>query len=347
MPEVYGTDLFLETVYAKLRSSGSFLRVGTPEQPLKELFEERRGRLRRVSGLDLLIDMFPANAAFDPRSFVLERTEQREGYSVLRYRAEVLPGLAGPFYLLKPDGPAREPAVLYCCGHGKGAADTVALPEDEEAYHKRLPLQMVKAGHLVCIPEYIGFGELKSRNYKRHGENEEGCYANVTFLENCGLPLIGVRIFQTLMGIAFAKTLTSRVVLYGISGGGMTAAFTAALTRELAGACLASYPNTFRNSVMAMRHCICNFVPGILSVGEMPEIIALAAPAPLLIVTGIKDPIFPIESARTAFADIAALYQGLGAADRVEFFEFDGGHEVHGPSFMEWLARRAEEPLEG
>jgi dienelactone hydrolase len=336
VPETYSTDLFLDGVYEKVRGGAALLNAVTPERA----FEEKRGELRRVSGLDLLTEMFPGYTAFDKRRIVPEGTEQREGYSVVRYRAEFLPGLTGPFYMLKPDGPAREPAVLYCCGHGKGAADTVALPADEEAYHKKLPLQIVKAGYVVCIPEYIGFGELKSRNYKRHGENEEGCYANVTFLENCGLPLIGVRIFQTLFGIAFAKTLADRVVLYGISGGGMTAAFTAALTQETAGACLASYPNTFRNSVMAMRHCICNFVPGILAVGEMPEIIALAAPAPLLIATGTKDPIFPVESARTAFASIKALYDRLGAAERAEFFEFDGGHEVHGASFLEWLDRR-------
>jgi hypothetical protein len=340
MSETYGTDRFLDGVYAKVRNSAAFLPALTPERPLETVLEEKRDELRRVSGLDLLSKMFPDYTAFDSRRLVPETTEQREGYSVLRYRAEILPGLAGPLYILKPDGPAREPAVLYCCGHGKGAAEMVALSKDEEGYNKKLPLQIVKAGHVVCIPEYIGFGELKSRNYKRHGENEEGCYANVTFLENCGIPLIGVRIFQTLFGIAFTKTLVARVVLYGISGGGMTAAFTAALTRETAGACLASYPNTFRNSVMAMRHCICNFVPGILSVGEMPEIIALAAPAPLLIATGTRDPIFPIESARTAFADIKALYKGLGAAERAEFFEFDGGHEAHGASFMEWLARR-------
>jgi hypothetical protein len=340
MPEVYGTDRFLDEVYTKVRSGAVFLKAAAPERPLEQVFEEKRDELRQISGLKLLSEMFPAHAVFDGRRFIPEGTEQREGYTVTRYRAEVLPCLAGPFYVLKPDGPAREPAVLYCCGHGKGAADTVALPAGGEDYHKKLPLQIVKAGHVVCIPEYIGFGELKSRNYKGSGENEEGCYANVTFLENCGLPLIGVRIFQTLMGIAFTKTLADRVALYGISGGGMTAAFTAALTRETAGACLASYPNTFRNSVMSMHHCICNFVPGILSVGEMPEIIALAAPAPLLIVTGTKDPIFPVESARTAFAGIKALYGRLGAEDRAEFFEFDGGHEVHEASFLEWLDRR-------
>jgi predicted esterase len=333
MPKEYGTDMFLEEVYARVRKGETLLTTGAPERMLAE----KRGDLRRAAGIERLYEIFPDHAAFDARRFVEEEAEQRDGYSVLRYSAEPLPSLAGPFYVLKPDGPVREPALIYCCGHGKGAADTI-VPADD-AYHKHLPLQIVKAGHIVCIPEYIGFGELKSRNYLRHGENDEGCYANATFLENCGIPLIGIRIHQTLQGIAFAKTLAERVVLYGISGGGMTAAFTAAAAGGLAGACIASYPNTFRNSVMAMRHCICNFVPGILAVGEMPEIIALAAPSPLLIVTGTNDPIFPIEPARAAFADIRAIYGRVGAADKVEFFEFDGGHEVHAASFMAWLNR--------
>ncbi|MDR1902580.1 MAG: alpha/beta hydrolase family protein [Treponema sp.] len=338
MPKKYGTDLFLENVYAKVRGGETLLTAGAPERRLAE----KRRELRRAVGIDKLYEMFPDHAAFEAGRFVLEETEQREGYSVLRYNAETLPGLAGPLYVLKPEGCAREPAVIYCCGHGKGAGDTIIPAVDEAAYHKQLPLQVVKAGHIVCIPEYIGFGELKSRNYRRHAENEEGCYANATFLENCGIPLIGVRIHQTLQGIAFAKTLAERAVLYGISGGGMTAAFTAAAAGGLAGACIASYPNTFRDSVMAMHHCICNFVPGILSIGEMPEIIALAAPSPLLIVTGIKDPIFPIESARAAFTDIQAVYGHVGAADKAEFFEFNGGHEVHAASFTAWLNRMAD-----
>jgi predicted esterase len=306
------------------------------------MFAKKRGELRRASGIDKLNELFPEYAAFEAGRFIHEETEQRDGYSVLRYRAETLPSLPGPFYVLKPDGPAREPALIYCCGHGKGAADTIIPAYNEAAYHRQLPLQIVKAGHIVCIPEYIGFGELKSRNYRRHAENEEGCYANVSFLENCGIPLIGVRMHQTLQALAFTGTLADRVVLYGISGGGMTVAFTAAIAEDLAGACIASYPNTFHGSVMAMHHCICNFVPGILAVGEMPEIIALAAPMPLLIVTGIHDPIFPVEHARAAFRDIRALYERAGAADKAEFFEFDGGHEVHAAPFTAWLNRMAD-----
>jgi hypothetical protein len=126
-------------------------------------------------------------------------------------------------------------------------------------------------------------------------------------------------------------------VLYGISGGGMTAAFSTLFSKKLAGTCIASYVNLFHNSIMAMYHCSCNFVPGILSIGEMPEIVALAVPVPLLIVSGIRDSIFPIESARAAFDEVKAVYNRFGMADEVEFFEFEGGHEAHESSFMAWL----------
>ncbi len=56
--------------------------------------------------------------------------------------------------------------------------------------------------------------------------------------------------------------------------------------------------NTFKDSVMAMPHCIDNFVPGLLDIAELPDILGLIAPRPLLIESGTKDPIFPIVAAK-------------------------------------------------
>lgn len=72
----------------------------------------------------------------------------------------------------------------------------------------------------------------------------------------------------------------------GISGGGLVAAFASALDERIKAAVVSGYVNTFEASIMAIRHCIDNYVPGLLQDAEMPDIVGLIAPRPLLIESG-------------------------------------------------------------
>ena len=58
------------------------------------------------------------------------------------------------------------------------------------------------------------------------------------------------------------------------------------------GAVLAGYPNTFKDSIMAMRLCM-QLHPGILNHAESPEWLGLICPRPLFLESGTHDRIFP------------------------------------------------------
>ena len=77
---------------------------------------------------------------------------------------------------------------------------------------------------------------------------------------------------------------------------------------------------------MAMFHCWCNFVPGLLKLGEMADVMGLFAPRPLVIVAGVKDDIFPIEATRSEFRRLKKIYAAAGAANRCRLVE---GAEAH------------------
>jgi hypothetical protein len=101
----------------------------------------------------------------------------------------------------------------------------------------------------------------------------------------------------------------------GNSGGGTTSLFSSALLNRLQLSMPSCYFCTFRDSMMAMHHCECNYIPGMLLYAEMADIMGLFAPKPVVIVNGKRDPIFPIEAARNEFRRLKSIYRAAGAAD--------------------------------
>ncbi len=71
------------------------------------------------------------------------------------------------------------------------------------------------------------------------------------------------------------------------------------------------------------------------------EVAALIAPRPLQIQSGIGDKLIPIEGSRVAAKRALDYYTRQGAADKLEFQEFEGGHEFRGslvwPFLKRWL----------
>src|SRR4029078_967353 len=93
----------------------------------------------------------------------------------------------------------------------------------------------------------------------------------------------------------------ARIGIMGISGGGTTTLFTAALEDRIKAIVISGNLNSFRDSILAIRHCECNYVPGILQVAEMGDIACSLAPRPLLVESGTEDLIFPIETTKAVF----------------------------------------------
>ena len=339
MENVFATDVFLESVYNKAVPRETM--ADCEKDRLNALQNEKRSALYDCLAMNKLYEMFPDSKAFRADMFTLQKEEQFDGYKLLRYQSEVLPALLAPFYVFVPDNPIPDTAMVFCCGHGNGAEE-YAIPDEaveEEFYHKRFPIRAVKAGYTVCMSEFMAFGDMKRDKYKAEFLYGTSCYGDMTYLQECGLTLLGLRVHQTFMSIAFARTLASKVFLGGISGGGTVTMLTAALCEGLAGAAVMGYANMFRTSVLAMHHCICNFLPGLLSIGEEPEILSLAAPMPILFTSGDEDDIFPIHDSIACFEAVRSLYARFNAEADVEMVAFGGKHEVVPEAVIEWLNR--------
>ena len=120
-----------------------------------------------------------------------------------------------------------------------------------------------------------------------------------------------------------------RIAITGNSGGGTVSLFAAACDQRITVAVPSSYFCTFQGSIGTISHCDCNYIPGILSLGEMSDVAGLISPRPFCAVNGVQDNIFPIEETRKSFAHLQEIYSAAGVLPNVTLYEGDGGHRYY------------------
>jgi len=113
--------------------------------------------------------------------------------------------------------------------------------------------------------------------------------------------------------------------------------FLAAITEKITAVVVSGYFCSFQASILGMRHCECNYVPGILQLGEMGDIAALIAPRPLCLVNGRYDPIFPIQGAIEQFETVKRAYEVNGRTAACQLAIHPGEHAYHLPSSLDWF----------
>ena len=217
-----------------------------------------------------------------------------------------------PTYVLIPkNSGAPMPCVLALHGHGYGVRDIVGIRQDNtdrdapEGYHDDFGVQLAKRGFVVIAPEISCFGERVS-NYEHLEPRRRPttCHNANTYAMMLGGSVAGLRVWDGMRAVDYLESLpqadTKRLGVMGISGGGMHAFFSACLDPRIKAAVISGYFCDWRDSILAINHCTCNFVPGLLKLGELSDLAGLIAPRPVLVENGTKDDIFPIEAVKVS-----------------------------------------------
>jgi len=124
----------------------------------------------------------------------------------------------------------------------------------------------------------------------------------------------------------------------GISGGGMLTFYTTCLDERIRACVISGYYSTFQHSILAMAHCICNFVPGLAQFGEIYDLAGLIAPRPMLVEAGTYDPIFPLEAVQRSVDITRTKVYGLfKKPDSLEIDIFEGRHRISGQRAYDFL----------
>lgn len=224
------------------------------------------------------------------------------------------------------------PVPAIVCLHGHSGIYPYIREGDEHQREKSRNLELdyapffAEQGYVTVAPVQRGWNETA----ESVDRNESGCQRMALNSFLAGKTPIGLRCWDASRVIDFLKMQAcvdlTQVGVAGLSGGGTVALFWAALDRRVKFAMVAGYYCTFKASIYSIHHCLCNCVPNMLEWGEMRDIAALIAPRPLLVISGKKDPIFPIAATRQAFADLKEVYALLGATGNLEKDFFDGPH---------------------
>jgi dienelactone hydrolase len=160
-----------------------------------------------------------------------------------------------------------------------------------------------------------------------------------------GKSMVGLRVRDGMRLIDYLRTLpeadTGRIGAMGISGGGMLTFFHTMLDTRIRACVVSGYYSSFRASILAMDHCTCNFVPGLLNIGEMADLVGLILPRPFLVEAGTRDPIFPIVTVRASVSRAREVCAMLGRDPQagVELDEFEGRHSISGRRAYDFLWR--------
>ncbi|EHB65023.1 dienelactone hydrolase family protein [Paenibacillus lactis] len=304
--------------------------------------EERKQYLKHK--LRELLGDFDASKG--PEPVLLERTVC-DGYIRERVQLSAIPGLSFAAYVLVPDSYSRDPlpAVVALHGHGYGSREIVGLKPDGSpdmeppGAHGHFAIQLVKRGMIVIAPDVAGFGERRlMADVTANPDVNHSCLRLSTRLMMHGKTLAGLRVTEALKTVDYAagraEVRDDRIGIMGFSGGGMISFLTAVLDLRIRAAVIAGYLNTFKDSILAMQHCVCNYIPGMLAHAELPEWLGLISPRPLFVESGTDDRIFPEQGFRAAADQLRDIYRR----------DVPGRHQISGRYSYDWLFDQLSQP---
>ena len=80
--------------------------------------------------------------------------------------------------------------------------------------------------------------------------------------------------------------------------------------------------STYRDSIGAMWHCTCNYIPKMAQYFDMGELATLIAPRKLIVCVGEIDPIFPLSGTKEVYSVIEKIYEKEGVRDNCRLIVF-------------------------
>ncbi len=301
-----------------------------------------------------LLGGFPAERC-DLAPVVVE-TVEGDGFTREKIMLQTQPGEYMPCYVLTPHHPAPHKPVIALHGHGSwGAKALIGIDGNASAaeygaeHHYDYALQIVRLGYQVFAPELRGFGERMEQREREMQQADptapwlSSCERDLLNALMSGRTLMGLRVWDLMRLIDYLQTRpdtqSGTLACVGLSGGGTATLYSAALDTRITCAYISGAVCTFRDSIMTIDHCLCNYIPGILEYAEMDEIAGLIAPRPLVVEHGLRDPIYPAHGVEAAAATLRRIYATFGAADRFTVHSFDDVHRWDGAPIEAWLAR--------
>ena len=265
----------------------------------------------------------------------MEYQTKIDGATEIRFTYQSEAGYRVPCHMLLPDGIEKPPVMICLQGHSKGMHISLGRPKfegDEKTIYggdRDFCVRAVKEGFAAIALEQRNFGEC--------GGSEEGprCLESSMVALLMGRTTIGERVWDVSRLIDVLQSQFTDVVdinticCMGNSGGGTATAYVAALEDRITLAMPSCAMCTFKDSIGAMHHCSCNYVPHIAEYFDMDDLMAMAYPKYFIQVSGKEDDIFPLFAAEKVFESGKRAYDAFGDGHRCTLIKGNGGHRFY------------------
>jgi dienelactone hydrolase len=328
--------------------------AGLPADITPEQFPLWQAQLREKLAEKLGLNTFqtcPLEPSYD-------QVESFEGYSSQRVEISTELSIRMPFYVLTPADMSpgdRRPVILALHGHGGGGKEAVAgrrevpiIAERIDFYNYDYGRQLVKAGYIVLCPDARGFGE--RRETVAQGDDAEQIINNsCRIINNMALPLgqtlAGMMTWDLMRLVDYAATRSdcdmNRVGCMGLSGGGLQTLWLSIFDQRVKVAVTSGYFYGCKDALLRLNaNCSCNYVPGLWQLVDMGDLGALICPRPLLVESGLRDPLNGergIVNVTEQLAITSQAYKLAGAENKLYHSVFDGPHRYDGREVIPWF----------
>ena len=369
----FDNEVHLRALYKNV--SGTYAFKASDPKNLSDWQAAFRPKLREALGLD---NMASDLSGYVPTAERLESADLGSHVRE-RWYLWVEPTVPLPFYLLLPKGVKRDnaskegmdrdgqndgthtvgrpagmdrdgklPLVLVPHGHNhpriyvgiaRDAAEEAHMMEGERDIARQAAAE---EGYIVIAPTTRAFGETRTAK-DIEADKVHSCRDQLVHDLLLGRTPIGERVWDTSRLIDWAVANlpvdVGRIAITGNSGGGTISLFATACDTRIALSMPGCYFCTFVGSIGTIHHCECNYVPGLLRLGEMYDVAGLIAPRPFCAIAGRHDPIFPIDHVHAAFDRLKTVYAVAGASDKCELAVGEGGHRFYKKPAWDFVRR--------
>ena len=291
-----------------------------PVPATRAAFESGREAQRREVMRSLGLDPLPPRTPLNARTTGVIR---RPGYRIEKIVFDSRPDFPVTAHLYVPDGPPgrRFPVIVNPHGHWewKKQEPTVQARLIGQALHGYLAIVVDSPGH-----SFEGDNRIERRSAGTHDDLR---------LIIGSTNATSVYVWDLMRALDYLATRPeadmSRVGLTGASGGGLATMW--AFAAEPRFTCAASVVYASSYEINPDNGCFCNHVPGSLQVGDRSDVLAVRAPAPVLIIGAEEDIEFPAAGMRLTGEKIKRIWGLFGKSADAWTRMFPGGHDYSRP----------------
>jgi dienelactone hydrolase len=239
--------------------------------------------------------------------------QERDGYAVENVAFESFPGFFCTGNLYRPLTPGPHPVVLTPHGHWQEGR----FAQRENGSIPARCISFARQGYLTFAPDMVGYNDSQQVVHRGFDSPTNALW---------GIGALGLQLWNNIRALDYLLSLpeadASRVACTGESGGATQTYLLAAVDDRVR---VVAPVNML--SAHYAGGCVCENAPGLrLGLTNM-ELVAAAAPRPMLIVAATGD--WTVNTPRVEYPAVRGIYELLGAADRLECVQFDAPHNYN------------------